>query len=228
ESKDIELDDLSALIDTSSDVGESEPDKPEQDMDDLSALIDDSLSKSTEFEQLDDLSLLIDSQPGKKDKKKSEDTKEPANEFFELDDLSKLIDEPLNQKSQDMDDLSQLIDDESDNDQQPGQELDDLDNLALLIESDSPETDDLSKLISDDPEPANDVPEIKVDISPEEDMGKYKAAIMKIIIGLKTDGIDVEETTDRLNKNSIKTLSGKPEWTQKAISQIYKFIDSAQ
>ncbi|MCP4670667.1 MAG: hypothetical protein GY857_05120, partial [Desulfobacula sp.] len=95
ESKDIELDDLSALIDTSSDVGESEPDQPEQDMDDLSALIDDTFSKSTEFEQLDDLSLLIDSQPGKTDKKKSEDTKEPANELFELDDLSKLIDEPL-------------------------------------------------------------------------------------------------------------------------------------
>ena len=50
---------------------------------------------------------------------------------------------------------------------------------------------------------------------------------MKIIIELKTKGLDIEETTNRLNTSSIKTLSGKPEWSQKAIAQIYKFIESA-
>ena len=51
---------------------------------------------------------------------------------------------------------------------------------------------------------------------------------MKIIIGFKNDNLNAEETTNLLNKNKIKTLSGKPKWGQKAISQIYKFIDSAK
>lgn len=199
-------------------------------VDDLSLLIQEEQKAEPidyDLPQLDDLSLLIDSQPEITDKKEKNKTQGPADQIAELDDLSKLIDEPdesLRQDDEEMDDLSQLINEPSGRDQQPDQELDD---LSSLIESDSPQIDDLSKLIDSDLEPVNDTSEIKVEITPEEDLGKYKAAIMKIIIGLKTDGMDVEETTNRLNKNRIKTLSGKPEWTQKAISQIYKFIESA-
>jgi len=122
-----------------------------------------------------------------------------------LDDLSSLIENDPPQ----LDDLSTLIDDLPEI-VQPGKELD-----------------DLSKLI-DDPEEVEDITEIKIDISPKEDLEKYKAAVMKIIIELKTDGLDMEEATNRLNRNRIKTLSGKAEWSQKAISQIYKFIESAE
>ena len=211
------LDDLSQLID----VPSSDMEQPVQELDNLADLIDDKAFDDDEFEKLDDLSLLIDSVGHSKGHSKNDQNKD---EQVTLDDLSKLIDEPSNktQPVQDMDDLSQLIDAPLDTDQ-PVPKLDD---LASLIDSDSsgsnsPETDDLSKLIDDD------TPEIKLDITPEEDLGKYKAAVMKIIIGLKTDGLDVEEATNRLNKNSIKTLSGKPDWSQKAISQIYKFIESA-
>ncbi len=220
DSKEVGLDDLSALIDTSLDM-----DQPEQEMDNLSALIDDKLSNNTEFGQMDDLSLLIDSPSEKIDKTEGKETQVTADQATELDDLSKLIDEPSDQEDQDMDDLSLLIDESADNKQSPDPKLD---NLASLIESDSPKTDDLAQLIADDPKPVNVKQKIKVDITPEEDLEKYKAVIMEIIIELKTDGMDVEETTNRLNKNRIKTLSGKPEWTQKAISQIYKFIESAQ
>ena len=201
------LDDLSQLIDTPSDM-----EQPVQELDNLADLIDDKPSDHDEFEKIDDLSLLIDSDDHSEDDQN-------RYEQVALDDLSKLIDEPSNQTQsvQDMDDLSQLIDAPLDTDQ-PVQELDD---LASLIDRNSPDIDDMSKLIDDD------TPAIKLDVTPEEDLGKYKAAVMKIIIGLKTDGLDVEATTNCLNKNSIKTLSGKPDWGQKSIAQIYKFIESA-
>jgi hypothetical protein len=206
------LDDLSQLIDAP-----SEMEQPVQEQDNLAELIDDKTSDNGDPEQLDDLSLLIDSSC-------QAEGEQNKDEQVYLDDLSKLIDEPPNQVQpvQEMDDLSQLIDEPSDTDNHDQE----LDNLASLLDSDSPdsnspEIDDLSKLINDD------TPEIKLDITPDEDLGKYKAAVMKIIIGLKTDGLDVEEATNRLNKNSIKTLSGKPDWSQKAITQIYKFIESA-
>ena len=201
-----ETDDLSLLLDENSETIDI------QTLDDLSQLIDVPSDMEQPVQVLDNLADLID------DKSFDDEESEP------LDDLSLLIDEPSNQVQpvQAMDDLSQLIDVPLES-EQPVAELDD---LASLIESDSsdsnsPETDDLSKLIDDN------TPEIKLDITPEEDIGKYKSAVMKIIIGLKTDGLDIEEATNRLNKNSIKTLSGKPEWSQKAIAQIYKFIESA-
>jgi len=67
-----------------------------------------------------------------------------------------------------------------------------------------------------------------MDLSPDDDIEKYKAAIMKVILELKTDGMSAEETTLLLNKNKIRTLSGKPEWSQKAISQIYKFMTAVK
>jgi hypothetical protein len=222
------LDDLSQLIDVPSDM-----EQPVQELDNLAELIEDKPSDNGDSEQLDDLSLLIGSSdpvdvpaevPAEVPVESHAEDDQNKDEQVTLDDLSKLIDEPSNQTqpAQDMDDLSQLIDEPSDTDNHDQE----LDNLASPIDSDSPdsnspEIDDLSKPIDDD------TPEIKLDITPEEDLGKYKAAVMKIIIGLKTDGLDVEEATNRLNQNSIKTLSGKPDWSQKAITQIYKFIESA-
>ena len=226
DSETLQIDHEAAPDDRSQLVDEQRKPADIQPLDDLSALIDEASVKSSESEEIDDLSRLIDSEstleapPVQKDEK-------PENKPVELDNLSKLIDDPLGQDKieQDMDDLSQLIDESSDTDP-AAQELDD---LASLIDSDSPETDDdLSRLIDDEAEPVAEPPEIKIDISPEEDRKKYKSDVMKTIIGLKTDGLSVEETTQTLNKNRIKTLSGKPEWSQKAISQIYKFIESAQ
>ena len=50
---------------------------------------------------------------------------------------------------------------------------------------------------------------------------------MKIIIELKEQGLSAQQTTDRLNRDGVATLSGKPAWGLKAIEKIYGFIDSA-
>ena len=71
-------------------------------------------------------------------------------------------------------------------------------------------------------------PSLKPDITPEQDLAKYKAAVMKIIIKLKNQGLTAQQTTDRLNNDQVATLSGKPTWRVKAIEKIYGFIDSAK
>lgn len=207
-----EMDDLSLLIDEPFDHS----------MDDLSALIDDV------SEPLDDLSLLI------------EDVSEPLDDLSALiedesdplDDLSLLIDDV----TAPLDDLSKLIDDIPQKSDPAGQSSMELDDLSKLIDMpfspDSPvpdmELDDLSLLL-DDPLPGaeNIKPILKPDITPEEDLPKYKAAIMSIIIQLKSDGFSVEQTTERFNNEGILTLSGKAKWGTKSIAQIYKFIDAA-
>ncbi|MFH2060903.1 MAG: hypothetical protein ABIJ59_18680 [Pseudomonadota bacterium] len=168
--------------------------------DDLSLLLDETVFYDSE---IDDLSQLLDIAPT---------NDYPPDDL--IDDLAKLIDKPV-----ELDDLSALID--------PKPELTDvsldMDNLSLLIDSTTePSTEPSTE------EPTTDSDPITIDISPQEDQGKYKAAVMQVIIGLKTDGLSIEETTKTLNANKVKTLSGKPEWGQKAISQIYKFIDAAK
>ena len=90
--------------------------------------------------------------------------------------------------------------------------------------------DDLSALIDpveeNAPEPSQ--PSLKPDITPEQNLNAYKAAVMKIIIDLKSQGLTPRETTDRLNGDDVPTLSGKPKWAEKAISKIYGYIDSAK
>ncbi len=81
--------------------------------------------------------------------------------------------------------------------------------------------DDLTALV-------DETPSLKPDITPEENLKEYKAAVMKIILGLKTQGLNAEESTIRLNQDGVQTISGKSEWSEKAISQIYNFIDSAK
>jgi hypothetical protein len=167
------------------------------------------------------------------DEPENHDIIEPENdEVIEMDDLSALVDDEDNKTDElPVDDLYALIDSE-----EP------LDDLYALIDDEintgtEPEThedmDDLSLLIDGLEEKADgkktqQVPEIKIDITPEQDLAKYKSEVMKIIIGFKSDGLSVEQTTDLLNANHVKTLSGKPEWSKKAISQIYKFIESAK
>ncbi len=208
----IRLDDVydgSKASDPFKEMGSGMPDLPDgndltdefstiNELDDLSALLK-SDSESTEIE-IDDLSALLDKES-----------------------LESIVNEPL-------DDLAQLI--------TPSDDL--MDDLSRLIDAPVGKTpqiemDDLSKLIDPAetvkpliPE-AGDLKEtIKIDISPDDDIEKYKVAIMKVILELKTDGLSAEETTLLLNKNKIRTLSGKPEWGQKAISQIYKFMVPAK
>ncbi len=209
-----DLDDLASLLDT------PEPDEDDipgedDDLDDLSALIDTPRSepKAIKSDDLDDLSALIDiaSNPGQA-----------------VDDLSALIND-ISDPGPTMDDLSALIADVSEPDP-AGNDPDgnNLDDLSQLI--DAPKTIPKTRTAdSFDEKEGNskDSPVLKIDISPEKNLEKYKAAVMKIIIQLKSDGLSVEETTGRLNRDKIRTLSGKPEWNQRAISQIYKFIDSA-
>lgn len=172
---------------------------------------------------IDDLSLLIENE-----------FQDPEGLPDNLDDLSALIETEVQSPDIKVDDLSALLDTvplESDT----NEDMDDLSGLISLTEA---PMDDLSALIEpvqDPPSPplsreenSKEIRPIKIDISPDDDIEKYKAAIMKVILELKTDGLSAEEVTLLLNKNKIRTLSGKPEWSQKAISQIYKFMSAVK
>ena len=203
-----ELDDLSALVDAPSQG------PAEADLDDLSQLVDYKPEKEPPSpearDDLDNLSLLVEP---------------PVEEALPLDDLSLLVDSPA-ESTPPLDDLSLLVD-SPDTDSGSGEQGDDL--WALVEEGgdsqDGQPMDDLSALV-DTPEAA--VPSLKPDITPDQDLGKYKAAVMKIIIELKSQGLSAAETTERLNADGVATLSGKPKWAEKAITKIYGFIDSAK
>jgi len=216
-----EMDNLSELVDADLSPADS-PDNEEDSLDDLFSLagMDTDVPKAFHGD-LDDLSRLI----------------EPAGEkgVADLDDLSALIGEPP-QAREPMDDLSSLIAPAGD---APAGDLDDLSTLIDTPPHPREPMDDLSLLVGSagekseqmPPGPdtrAQETPSIKPDILPDEDMGKYKAAVMKIIIELKGQGLTAQETTDRLNRDGVATLSGKPAWTLKAIDKIYGFIDSAK
>ncbi len=208
-----ELDDLFSLVD----VAEQYPDQPtaDADMDNLSLLVDNEPEKETagpnDPDDLDNLSLLIDSP--------AEDA-----ESGPLDDLSLLVDSP------DMD--SSGSDETGEN--LTGKNLTGDDLWALVdgsVETQDPPMDDLSALV-DTPPPEKDtkaaIPSLKPDITPDQDLAKYKAAVMKIILELKSQGLSAAETTERLNNDEVPTLSGKPRWAEKAIAKIFGFIDSAK
>lgn len=227
-----DMDDLSLLIDGDSATKETiQPDTAPSDLDDLSALVDKETDSTTEND-LDDLSALIDQNDDK-------NLKEIVD--VEIDDLSKLISDPSDEKTSDdsepeMDDLSALIDTEekpvSDDATEDTHQPDSLDDLSKLI--DSSETTEKTDQKEQDQAPAKDKEvqdseeTISIDFSPKDDLKGYKAAVMKLILGFKEKGMTVDQATEKLNANKIETLSGKPEWSQKAISQIYKFIESAK
>lgn len=194
--------------DTSADSFEIQIETPETcfndetEIDDLSLLIENEFQNpEAPPDNLDDLSVLIETEVQSTD--------------IEIDDLSALIDTvPLESNThEDMDDLSELI---------SLAEVP-LDDLSMLIE---PIQDPPPRLSQE--ENSKKIRPINMDISPDDGIEKYKAAIMKVILELKTDGLSAEETTLLLNKNKIRTLSGKPEWSQKAISQIYKFMSAVK
>ncbi len=241
EASEIDMDDLSDLIED--DMLLDDPLVDVQNIsgiiktDDLYALIDQdkiqpadpspmAQKKKEEALQLDDLSKLLDPTP----------YQEPHQD--DIDDLSELIDTVSAQgpPARKLDDLSLLIDDISSSDTP-------VDNLSLLIEppvtkdeAQVPvEIDNLSLLIATTQEPMDDLtaqidvtPSLKPIITPEENLKEYKAAVMKIILGLKTQGLNAKESTIRLNQDGVQTISGKSKWSEKAISQIYYFIDSAR
>jgi DNA-binding transcriptional MerR regulator len=181
-------------------------DQKVDDLDDLSSLLEpaETVQAQGEFDKLDDLSALVDTGDDLDDLNSLVDLPDNASASAkDLDDLFLLVDQPAENSVQDLDDLSILID----NGPQPG----DMDDLSALMASDAPAE-----------------PSLKPDITPEQDMAKYKAAVMKIIMDLKNKGLSAGETTDRLNRDDVPTLSGKPQWREKAIAKIYGFIDSAQ
>lgn len=198
-------DDLTRLLDT--------PLPCSKDLDDLADLLDSASSDQPDKNELDDLTQLVDV-PGKTDT--AED----------LDDLGVLItDEPEKEASVDLDDLSLLV--------QPS-ETGDLDDLSRLIPGENETGDTLTGHADKNDAPLDDLaalvstePSLKPDISRDQDLEKYKAAVMKIIMSLKNRGVGAEETARRLNRDKVETISGKPDWTVKAISQIYSFIDAA-
>ncbi len=218
-----DLDDLNDLIDT---VAEELPElETPSDMDDLASLLapaeptdpegSDADSTKTDAADLDNLSALIDEDPAEKNQA-------PVSQTQALDNLSLLLEEdersqseeptpvPESQSHEQLDDLSLLLESE---------------NLAAEAPADAvamnKNIDDLSLLV--DPEPS-----LKPAITPQEDLEAYKAAIIDIIIKQKTDGQTPEETAERMNKDEVQTLSGKPKWSVKAVEQIYKFIDAAK
>lgn len=233
-----DLDDLNSLLDDTADTQE-----PAVSLDDLYALVDAGSAPSEQNlteENLDNLSLLVDA---------------PLTPVADLDDLSRLVDAPV-PDADDMDDLSLLVTPHASEPVPAPADMDDLsllvqgagptgaeqetgDDLWSLVEkspsqSAIPQTadmDDLSALVGpagDAPAPETPAPSLKPDITPEENLGAYKAAVMKIIIELKSQGLTAGDTTDRLNADKVATLSGKPQWREKAIAKIYGFIDSAK
>lgn len=198
-------DDLTQLLDT--------PLPCSKDLDDLADLIDSASSDQPDKNNLDDLTLLMDA-PRETDTAK------------DMDDLGALItDEPEKESPVDLDDLSLLV-------QSSG--ADDLDDLSLLIPGENEMKDNPTGHTDKNDAPLDDLaalvntePSLKPDISRDQDLEKYKAAVMKIIMSLKSRGVGPEESARRLNQDKVETISGKPQWTVKAISQIYSFIDAA-
>ncbi len=177
------------------------------DIDDLSLLVDD--TENQKPGPLDDLSLLIDADDGNEDMPlQDNDSAGPV----------------------EMDDLSMLIDDHGDD--APTESKPPMDDLSLLLGSDIEPVD----LEPDDLEPESEdqkdedreyIPITRPDISPQEDLAAYKKAVINIIVTLKQNGYSVEKTTRQFNDQGIQTLSGKDKWSEKAISQIYQFIEAA-
>jgi len=220
------------------------------DMDDLSKLVDSDPSSSNSpdnrndnkddnEDDLDDLFSFVDM-----------DTDVPKDLNGDPDDLSLLVDGTGEEESGQVppgadtqtDDLWSLVSDTQGSNQEiqspvePSADAPEMDNLSALI-NEAPEnrqaTADTTSEENEDSVDAptdslTETPSIKPDISPDQDMKKYKAAIMEIIIELKEQGLTARQTTDRFNHDGVATLSGKPTWGLKAIEKIYRFIDSAK
>ncbi|MBF0229521.1 MAG: hypothetical protein HQK63_08035 [Desulfamplus sp.] len=222
--KDNEIDDLSALI-------EDEGDYKDNEIDDLSALIED--EGDYKDNEIDDLSTLIEDE--------LQNDVKPEILDSDVDDLMSLIDDDPHSSPNDvvlnnnfkendiMDDLSTLIDEDVGS-LRPAVLDSDVDDLMSLIVDDKQDDimNDLSALLeSEKEEPLK--PKIeKPKASIENNFEQYKAEVINIIIKLRKDGHTVEQTTEILNNEEIKPLSGKSRWTTKMIAKIYTFIEAAK
>ncbi len=198
--------------------------------------------------ELDDLSLLVEDRP--------QADREVVTQQAEMDDLSALISEPAELSGEDktpgdpvnppLDDLALLITPE--NTEEPAVEeiSSEMDDLSALLEAEPPESeaaqtrkdDQIADAGPEEPAPVDgeeasqtddeQIHPVSISISPEDDRDAYKGEVMKAILELKNKGLSVAQTTRQFNANKIKTLSGKPEWGEKAIAQIYSFIDAAK
>ncbi|MCG8553283.1 MAG: MerR family transcriptional regulator [Desulfobacterales bacterium] len=222
-----DIDDLFSLVDMDTDL----PQDFNGDVDDLSRLIEPVNDKMAG--DFDDLSALIEG---------------PEQPQETMDDLALLVNHAQENSEQataggdlSTDDLWNLVPDAENSNReienQTGQPVDtaEMDNLSALINPEPDHSPPSVETTSGDPDIVDgstdsltETPSIKPDISPEQDIKKYKAAVMKIIIGLKEQGLNAQQTTDRLNRDDVATLSGKPTWGLKAIEKIYGFIDSAK
>jgi len=235
-----DIDDLSSLINTVSETEDLsnllEEEIPLPEPDDLSLLVDDpALTDAHVSHDLDDLSSLIENESHTETKMDdlsllvgTDQAPEPIDEPDDIDDLSALVDsEPKNEVVESgevpLDNLALLVDPETDKDGNIASSGDDLWSLVDKDEDNIP-MDDLSALI--DQAPAE--PSLKPEITPDQDLAKYKAAVMKIIIKLKSQGLNSTETTARLNADDVPTLSGEPQWRETAIDKIYGYIDTAK
>ncbi len=225
EEDDNEIDDLSSLIEGN-----------KEQIDDLYALIDyvqnDNLKPEILDSDVDDLMALIDDNNVGEAVSNNLLNSDNSNSDI-MDDLSALIDEEPTYLSpdildSDVDDLMALIDNEDEILIKP--KSDKLLNNSLesnIIDNDDDSMDDLFALVEPDNESIS--PKIeKPKASLEENFEKYKAEVINIIIKLRKDGYSVEQTTELLNNEGIKPLSGKNRWTTKMISKIYKFIEAAE
>jgi len=232
ETTDIEMDDLSSLIDNEEVLMDNEE---MLGIDDLAKLLDDPMSHP---DMIDDLSVLIDTVSTDTTSTNTVSIRDVA-ETQEMDNLSLLIEQPKEnqQTALQMDDLSLLIEPSAANAKEAVDKVPlESDDLSLLIEPDTAAPDSaVGPMAAADPLDSMDnltalidePPSLKPAVTPKENLKEYKAAVMKIIIALKKEGLSAEESTGRLNHDNVQTISGKPRWSEKAISQIYKFIDSA-
>ncbi|MCA1786199.1 MAG: hypothetical protein LC657_09490, partial [Desulfobacteraceae bacterium] len=223
-----EMDDLSLLVNetalTPEDIDNRNDNKDdnedEDDLDDLFSFVDMDTDVPKDLNgDPDDLSLLVDGTG-------EESGQVPPGADTQTDDLWSLVSDTQGSNQEIQSPAEPSAD-------APAPEMD---NLSALI-NEAPEnsqatpdtTSEENKDSVDAPtESLTETPSIKPDISPDQDMKKYKAAVMEIIIELKEQGLTARQTTDRFNHDGVPTLSGKPTWGLKAIQKIYRFIDSAK
>jgi len=231
-----DTDDLSHLIDSI----QNDPDEP---IDDLSTLLDHSSQdlsvenvkpeKTDNYQDIEDLSVLLEpsdeldnSQTETLDK---DDLSGSDADGTKVDDLSSLL-EPEPETTESIDNLSLLIDSETGTSEK-------VDNLSLLLDDDKIDTDDLSLLLDDATSSSTDQQEQELSkpsntvdpLKNEEDkpFEEYKAAVLSRIIILKEkEGYTAEETCRYFNDQKIKTLTKKESWDLKTMTDVYSYVDS--
>ena len=238
-----EMDDLSKLIEIGTTTAEniqidSSDIESDETMDDLSALVDEDEHHHYEIQEildsdLDNLAALIDDDTQLQEASVDNLLDNDSFNSSAMNDLSVLIDEEptyLNPNilDSDVDDLMSLIPDN--NKYMPPRKSERRTVTSILdndIMDDSPNIDALSAI--DDQSDTGTLPKIeRPKASLEQNFEQYKSEVINIIIQLRKQGHSVEQTTDILNEEEIKPLSGKNRWTTKMIAKIYTFIEAVQ